>query len=226
MSWASGQIVATPGLQRNIALFLEHLDQLRRRYGHYRVIHVICDNARFHQAAHSKAVQEYLQVWGERTIELASRDPVRRWVDDLCDLFHGPGPMDELTAGALLLTVLSRLDRLEDRKNAAAQVHPLVQRAIEVIERNLQTSLDAATLARQAHVSVSHLTALFRHHLGCGPVTYHRRMRLQYASRLLRNPRYRMSEVANLCGFDDVNYFVRLFRGEFGQSPGRWRRGQ
>ena len=66
MSWASGQIVATPGPRRNSELFLEHLDELRRRYRHYRVIHVICDNARFHQAEHSKAVEQYLQRWGER----------------------------------------------------------------------------------------------------------------------------------------------------------------
>lgn len=30
------------------------------------MIHVICDNARFHQAAQSKRVKDYLERWGER----------------------------------------------------------------------------------------------------------------------------------------------------------------
>ncbi len=59
-------IVSPPGTRRNTALFLAHLDDLRRRLRTYRKIHVICDNAAFHK---SRAVQKYLQQWGHR-IEL------------------------------------------------------------------------------------------------------------------------------------------------------------
>src|SRR4029453_10656182 len=56
-------LVSPPAKQRNSALFLAHLDDLRRRLRGYRVIHVICDNARFHDCG---AVQRYLAVWGHR----------------------------------------------------------------------------------------------------------------------------------------------------------------
>ncbi len=46
-----------PGQGRNTDLFLAHLDELRRRLRCYRVIHVICDNAKPHQA---KRVRDYL----------------------------------------------------------------------------------------------------------------------------------------------------------------------
>lgn len=59
-------IVSPPGTRRNTALFLAHLDDLRRRLRGYRKIHVICDNAAFHK---SRAVQGYLGQWGHR-IEL------------------------------------------------------------------------------------------------------------------------------------------------------------
>jgi transposase len=59
-------LVSPPGTRRNTALFLEHLDDLRRRLRTYRKIHVICDNAAFHK---SRAVQRYLEQWGHR-IEL------------------------------------------------------------------------------------------------------------------------------------------------------------
>lgn len=66
MSWRTGELVVTQGGSRNADLFVRHLDDLRRAFRHYRVVHVICDNARFHTAAGSKAVRQYLAEWGHR----------------------------------------------------------------------------------------------------------------------------------------------------------------
>jgi putative transposase len=66
VSWRTGSVVVTEGTRRDGQLFVEHLDELRRRLRCYRVIHVICDNARFHVAARCKKVQAYLQRWGHR----------------------------------------------------------------------------------------------------------------------------------------------------------------
>ena len=60
LNWRTGELILTegePGQGRNTALFLAHLDDLRRRLRCYRVIHVICDNAKPHQA---RRVREYL----------------------------------------------------------------------------------------------------------------------------------------------------------------------
>ena len=66
LNWRTGGLVLTEGRPhqgRNTDLFLAHLDELRRRYRRYRVIHVICDNARPHSASR---VREYLGRWGHR----------------------------------------------------------------------------------------------------------------------------------------------------------------
>ena len=58
----------TEGLKgegRNSALFIRHLEDLRRRLRRYRKIHVICDNAIFH---HSRALQAYLAQHGDRIV--------------------------------------------------------------------------------------------------------------------------------------------------------------
>jgi putative transposase len=47
-------------------LFLRHLDDLRRAFRHYTVIHVLCDNAGTHTADGSKLVRAYLKEWGHR----------------------------------------------------------------------------------------------------------------------------------------------------------------
>jgi putative transposase len=67
--WRTGRVILTEGKPkegRSAALFLRHLDDLRRAFRHYRVIHVVCDNAGTHTAERSKAVRAYLEEWGER----------------------------------------------------------------------------------------------------------------------------------------------------------------
>jgi len=66
MSWRTGELVETLGPRRDAALFVAHLDDLRRHFRHYQVIHVICDNARFHTSQGSKVVRAYLATWGHR----------------------------------------------------------------------------------------------------------------------------------------------------------------
>ena len=69
LNWRTGDVVVTEGLPRegrNAALFLRHLDDLRYHLRRYHKIHVICDNAKFHDC---RAVQAYLRRWGQR-IEL------------------------------------------------------------------------------------------------------------------------------------------------------------
>lgn len=62
--WRTGTLlVSPPGTRRNAELFVAHLDDLRRRLRGFGVIHVICDNAPFHDC---RRVQEYLQQWGHR----------------------------------------------------------------------------------------------------------------------------------------------------------------
>ena len=66
LHWRTGRLLlSAPGKQRNAALFLAHLDDLRRQLRAYRVIHVICDNARFHDC---RAVRQYLARHGDRVI--------------------------------------------------------------------------------------------------------------------------------------------------------------
>jgi len=69
MNWRTGQLIVSEGTGRNSTLFLAHLDDLRRHYRSYRTIHVICDNATFHNPERCRAIRAYMELWGDR-IEL------------------------------------------------------------------------------------------------------------------------------------------------------------
>jgi transposase len=66
LDWRTGRLIlSAAGMRRNADLFVAHLDDLRRSLRCYRVIHVVCDNARFHDC---RKTQEYLARWGDRIV--------------------------------------------------------------------------------------------------------------------------------------------------------------
>lgn len=72
LNWHTGDVILTEGLPkegRSSALFVRHLDDLRCRLRRYRKIHVICDNAIFHDPERCGKVRQYMAEWGHR-IEL------------------------------------------------------------------------------------------------------------------------------------------------------------
>jgi transposase len=69
--WRTGRVFLTEGRPkegRSAALFLRHLDDLRRAFRHYKVVHIICDNAGIHKPDNSKAVEKYLAAWAGRVV--------------------------------------------------------------------------------------------------------------------------------------------------------------
>ena len=72
LNWRTGDVILTEGLPkegRSSTLFVRHLDDLRYRLRRYRKIHIICDNAIFHDPERCKRIKQYQAEWGDR-IEL------------------------------------------------------------------------------------------------------------------------------------------------------------
>ena len=65
LHWRTGALFETVGPNRDGALFVRHLDELRRRLRRYKKIHVICDNAKFHKQG---AVVRFLKEHGGRVV--------------------------------------------------------------------------------------------------------------------------------------------------------------
>jgi transposase len=63
LHWRTGTLITTEGSQRDGKLFVAHLQELRR-LRRYKVIHVICDNAKFHHSCWE--VWEFCYRYGKR----------------------------------------------------------------------------------------------------------------------------------------------------------------
>jgi len=61
---------------------------------------------------------------------------------------------------------------VERMRGAERRLHPACRRAVDVLHRDVSAPHTLAGLAARVGMSASHLGALFRHELGCGPMQY------------------------------------------------------
>ncbi|MFW5828959.1 MAG: helix-turn-helix domain-containing protein [Planctomycetota bacterium] len=106
---------------------------------------------------------------------------------------------------------------------ADAVAHPAVERALACMRHQLHAPLSLDAMARAAQVDKHYPSRLFRRDMGCAPVHYHCRLRLELAASMLRDDDASISTIATAIGFDDPFHFSRRFRAHSGYSPSAYR---
>jgi AraC family transcriptional regulator len=93
------------------------------------------------------------------------------------------------------------------------------QRADAFILHNLGKNFTLAEVASAACVSRFHFARQFRQRMGCSPMAYVMRLRLERAKEMLARGDQRIADTAAALGFYDQSHFTRTFRRATGVSP-------
>jgi AraC family transcriptional regulator len=94
------------------------------------------------------------------------------------------------------------------------------RRVLELIDAKLDAKLTVETLAREVGLSVAHFSRAFKETMGRAPHQFLLAMRLERARRLLETPAITLAVVARQAGFADQSHLNRLFKREYGITPG------
>jgi AraC-like DNA-binding protein len=94
---------------------------------------------------------------------------------------------------------------------------------VEFMQANVREPLRLDDFAREADMSVSHFSELFRVQTGRSPMAYFIDIRMRHACRLLDLSRQPVKSVAVECGYRDPYYFSRVFKKVMGSSPEKYR---
>jgi transcriptional regulator GlxA family with amidase domain len=96
---------------------------------------------------------------------------------------------------------------------------PRVRRALLLMEQNLTRPIAVAAVAQELGVSVRQLERLCMEHVGMGPASLYRQLRMRYANWLIENTDRSVTEIAIEAGFADCAHFSRQFKDTYGLSP-------
>jgi len=100
-----------------------------------------------------------------------------------------------------------------------------VRRALDSLRDAAGRRTSVADLAKAAGYSRAHFSRKFAGALGSPPGRFALNERIRRAAAALTaNPRATIKQIAGIAGFDDPNYFAKVFRRKFDMSPSEYRR--
>lgn len=94
----------------------------------------------------------------------------------------------------------------------------------DYISKNYQNeALSVKDISEHVFLSASYVCTVFKNETGKTLNQYLTEYRMEKAKKLLRDPRYKITEVSSRVGYSDGNYFGKTFRKYAGLSPSEYR---
>lgn len=101
--------------------------------------------------------------------------------------------------------------------------NPYLSNIIAVIRESISNKIELKGIAKQAGMSTSSLYRLFKNELGISPVEFIILEKIKLAKRYLTDKNIYIKNVSYEAGFDDSNYFIRIFKHYEGITPKQYR---
>lgn len=127
--------------------------------------------------------------------------------------------MADLALQELLITISQSQALRNIHENANVLKSNTLMEVVSLIRERLSGKIDLQELARRACLSTSSLYRMFKRELGVSPIEFIILERIKLAKQLLRNQEIYIKNVSYEAGFDDCNYFIRIFKHYEGITP-------
>lgn len=119
--------------------------------------------------------------------------------------------------------IVACLRAIDGKPDAGRPVPDSVAAALKFMDAHYHRFLTLEQIAAEAGMSKYHFCRLFVKHTGITPIHYLTKIRIEAASRLLRQTSQPVGAIAAATGFDNSSYFGKVFRKLMGVSPQQFR---
>ena len=170
-------------------------------------------------------VAKHLEKYGISLFPVVHRITVNNHIDarfkSIFDAFaiNDKFRNDELSAHlSRLLIEIGRV--LSVKGNGSGRLH----KSVRYINEHFSEQIKITTLAEMENMCMTTYNLHFKRYMGTTPTKYIIKLRMQLAVELLLNSELSIGEIASRCGYNDYNLFTKLFRGELGVAPTKYRK--
>ncbi|MHA6260537.1 response regulator transcription factor [Sporosarcina sp. CAU 1771] len=104
------------------------------------------------------------------------------------------------------------------------KVSNLSREAVNFIEQHYDNPLlSLLEVAERLGISAAYLSVIFKNEVGMNYIHFVTRKRVEIAKKALLETKKTINEISSICGFNDVKYFIKVFKKEIGFTPNKFR---
>lgn len=179
----------------------------------------------FHKVSVSKLKEQLIQAVMLLVYQITkeyslSEEFTQKWNSEAMFISLITLSVSESTLKERLLTVIQQF-----RAELAAELEKddLFQ-VFSYIEQNLEKKLTLSELTDICCMSIPSFSKKFKERTGMTAVEYINERRIEKAKALMKNQNYSLWQIAELTGFSNANYLVRVFKKVTGQTASEYRK--
>ena len=109
------------------------------------------------------------------------------------------------------------------KEHAHSNYSPIIKKALNFIQFNLNSNLTVKRIAEEVGLSPDYLTRLFKKELNMTVIHFINKKRIYRSLKLLNTTKLSIEEIGDLVGLSNTSYFYTLFKKETGLSPKQYR---
>lgn len=114
-------------------------------------------------------------------------------------------------------------EAVDHARSRLGNYSPPIRKAVDTLRHNYSQEMGLPLLAKHVGMSDSHLSRLFSKEVGMSVSQYVAALRCEEAASLLKGSDLPIWEIAAYVGYLDSNYFVKVFKKQYGMTPSEYR---
>jgi len=122
------------------------------------------------------------------------------------------------------LIVVNLCRSYSESKTPESKVLLKISSAINFMENNFAENISVSLLAEKSGMAVSSFHRIFKEIMGCAPIDYLIRLRIEKSAELLAKNNVKVIDVAMATGFENSSYFSRKFKEVMGITPVKYKK--
>ena len=120
--------------------------------------------------------------------------------------------------------ILELTKAVHEHITKSGKYSPIIAEIVEQAELHISEEILLSSFAKENNVSESYLSKRFKKETGFTFVQYIAKKRCEKAASLLKETALHIQEISAYVGYPDNNYFIKVFKKQYGLTPSEYRK--